>query len=371
MIPTHKVINLITAFKSNDKPKIDSSIKEIIAIAEKKGEVKLAYQLRKLYSLPSKPTSKTESNITPQLFNTVDNNLYDRRLSSINESDIILNNTNKEILSEIVQSYKRRKLFESKGIASENKILVYGQPGTGKTLFAYVLAGELGLPIYHVHLDTLISSYLGETGKNIRQIFEQAKKEESILFIDEFDSIAKKRDDQHELGELKRVVTVLLQNIDEFSHNSLLLVATNHEHLLDQAIWRRFDYQMNLDLLDQDSLKRLLKLYLPTLSNTELKLLAFIAQGISGAIIKQLIHKTLRKKILKKSSLDISTLLLEELIKISHISDLDLKSDSNRAYLTDVIEKLRKLDSKYYTFKKIEELTGIPDSTLNHYFIKK
>ena len=89
-------------------------------------------------------------------------------------------------------------------------------------------------------LDTLISSLLGNTAKNIHKIFEYAKKQPCVLFLDEFDAIAKARDDQHELGELKRVVNSLLQNMDEYCQNGILVAATNHHELLDSAIWRRF-----------------------------------------------------------------------------------------------------------------------------------
>lgn len=369
MIPTGKIVELISAFKVGDQYKIDLAIKDIIAVAEKKGQIKLAQQLRKLYSAPSLNRDYDENRkLYPQGFsNPNTTKLFERRVSKVGVSDIILSQKNKDIFDEIRASFLERKQFIKEGIASENKILIYGEPGTGKTLFAYVIAGALDLPILHVHLDSLVSSYLGDTGKNIRQIFEEARKESCVLFIDEFDSIAKKRDDHYELGELKRVVTVLLQNIDDFPPDSILVAATNHHHLLDEAIWRRFDYQLNLDILDKKALEALLELYLGKSKNIEIELLAFVAQGKSGAVIKQAIHKALRKKILKKSTEDINVFLLEELLKIANLKVIDFKAEENKKRIKNIVQKLKAFDSKYYTFKRIEEITGIPDSTLSLY----
>lgn len=369
MIPTGKIVELITAFKTWDQYKVDLAIKDVIAIAEKKWQIKLAQQLRKLYSIPSMQRNDEKSwSFSPQgVLNQNVSQLFDRRISKVWPHDIVLSRKNREIFDDIKESFLERERFIKEWIASENKVLLYGEPGTGKTLFAYVLAGSLGLPILHVHLDTLVSSYLWDTGKNIRQIFEDAKKEWCVLFIDEFDSIAKKRDDQHELGELKRVVTVLLQNIDSFSSESILVAATNHQHLLDEAIWRRFDYQMNLDILDTESLNELLKLYLSENSSVQIDLLAFIAQGLSWAVIKQAIHKALRKRILKKNIDDINIILIEELLKLGDLKRVDFKTEENKKHIKELIQKLRTYNKKYYTLKKIEEITGIPDSSLSHY----
>ena len=119
-------------------------------------------------------------------------------------------------------------------------LLLYGPPGCGKTSIAYYLAHRLGLPLVTARLDALISSLLGNTAKNLRRVFDFANRQPCVLFLDEFDAIAKARDDQHELGELKRVVNSLLQNMDTYCQHGVLIAATNHQELLDDAIWRRF-----------------------------------------------------------------------------------------------------------------------------------
>lgn len=125
--------------------------------------------------------------------------------------------------------------------------MLYGPPGCGKTTVAQLISSITNLPLVTARLDGLVSSLLGSTAKNIRKVFDYASKRECILFLDEFDVIAKLRDDKNELGELKRVVNSLIQNIDEFSEDSILIAATNHHKLLDPAIWRRFNTILALE----------------------------------------------------------------------------------------------------------------------------
>ena len=125
------------------------------------------------------------------------------------------------------------------GIRSSFSLLLYGPPGCGKTTIANFIAKEAGLPIVTARLDTIVSSLLGSTSKNIRKIFEFANSKPCVFFIDEFDAIAKARDNEHEHGELKRVINSLLQSIDQF--DNILIAATNHSEILDSAVWRRFN----------------------------------------------------------------------------------------------------------------------------------
>lgn len=144
----------------------------------------------------------------------------------------------------IVKEQSKKSEIANAGLKPSDTVLFTGAPGVGKTLAAKWLANELSLPLYTLNLATVMSSFLGKTGNNIHQVFEFAAKVPCVLFLDEFDAIAKRRNDDSEIGELKRLVTVLLQEIDTFAGEGLLIAATNHADLLDPAVSRRFDVKV-------------------------------------------------------------------------------------------------------------------------------
>lgn len=139
-----------------------------------------------------------------------------------------------------------------RGLSPTRSILFSGPPGVGKTMSAKWIANRLDVPLLILDLATVMSSFLGKTGSNIRSVLDYAKTINCVLLLDELDAIAKKRDDEGDVGELKRLVTVLLQEIDEWPSTSLLIAATNHSELLDPAIWRRFDEIILFPLPNRD-----------------------------------------------------------------------------------------------------------------------
>lgn len=144
-------------------------------------------------------------------------------------------------IEQVVAEQRHLASLEKQGLGPTRSLLFVGPPGVGKTMSARWLASLLGRPLITLDLATVMSSYLGKTGANIRSVLDYAKSVESVLLLDEFDAIAKKRDDEGDVGELKRLVTVLLQEVDDWPSTSLLVAATNHGELLDPAVWRRFD----------------------------------------------------------------------------------------------------------------------------------
>jgi SpoVK/Ycf46/Vps4 family AAA+-type ATPase len=141
----------------------------------------------------------------------------------------------------VVEERRHEQELRQAGLNPTRSILFVGAPGVGKTLAARWLASVLERPLFTLDLAAVMSSYLGRTGNNIRVVLEYAQKSPAVLLLDEFDSIAKRRDDEAEVGELKRLVTVLLQSVDEWPPHGLLIAATNHPELLDPAVWRRFE----------------------------------------------------------------------------------------------------------------------------------
>jgi SpoVK/Ycf46/Vps4 family AAA+-type ATPase len=156
-------------------------------------------------------------------------------------SEMILDSATRSALERIVQEQRRLELLASYGLKPLRKILFCGPPGCGKTMAAEALAKELYLPLVLVRFDAVISSYLGETAANLRKVFDFAASRPMVILFDEFDAIGKKRDDVEEHGELKRVVNAFLQMLDGFAGEAITIAATNHEQLLDPALWRRFD----------------------------------------------------------------------------------------------------------------------------------
>jgi hypothetical protein len=152
--------------------------------------------------------------------------------------DLVLNAALVESLRTLADEYRRWDEIDRHGIPRRQRILFFGPPGCGKTSAAEAVATELGLPLVLVRIDAVVSSYLGETASNLHRIFDFVAQGSWVLLFDEFDALGKARDDPTEHGEVKRVITAFLQMLDAFRGPSLLIAATNHEHLLDPALWR-------------------------------------------------------------------------------------------------------------------------------------
>jgi SpoVK/Ycf46/Vps4 family AAA+-type ATPase len=186
-------------------------------------------------------------------------------------------------------------------------LLFFGKPGVGKTLGARWLADKLNLPLMILDLSAVMSSFLGRTGNNIRNVFDYSKNTKCVLLLDELDAIAKRRDDTSDIGELKRLVTVLLQEIDDWPSESILISATNHPKLLDPAVWRRFDMTIEFPMPNLLQTKQAVKMYLgnETLKNDEwLEILSLIFEGISYSDIQREILRLRRLSITNKIRMD-------------------------------------------------------------------
>lgn len=209
-------------------------------------------------------------------------------------------------LNQIILEWNKKKELKRAGLAASKAVLFSGPPGTGKTLAAKWIAKELNLPVFTLNLASVMSSLLGKTGNNIQCVFERTKNVPCILLLDEFDSIAKKRDDLTEIGELKRLVTVLLQEIDNWSDNSLLIAATNHQDLLDSAVWRRFDVVLNFGNPSSEIIERVIRLYLGSINSESEKLipaLTILFQNDSYSGIQKSLLQIRKKALLNNSSL--------------------------------------------------------------------
>ena len=164
-----------------------------------------------------------------------------------------------EALRQVVHERERSERLAEAGVDPTRTVLFTGPPGVGKTLAAKWIARELGRPLAILDLSAVMSSFLGRTGSNLRTVLDFARDHDCVLLLDELDAVAKRRDDTTEIGELKRLVTVLLQEIDEWPPSGWLLAATNHADLLDPAVWRRFEIIVEFPLPEAESLEALLR----------------------------------------------------------------------------------------------------------------
>jgi len=218
---------------------------------------------------------------------------------------IVLHPMNRTIIHEFIAIMGMKEKFEAHDVPIPNKIVMFGPPGTGKTLSAFYIAQQLALPLVLVRLDAIIHSHLGETGSNIRKIFEYAKSSPCVLFLDEFDAIARTRDNNDEVKEMARVVNTLLQCLDEFEGDSVFIAATNLEEQLDHAVWRRFDTRITYSLPTTDSRREYIGLLTGQFEQEEgiLDETAELVQGCSFAEIEQVILKAKRKAIIDNTPL--------------------------------------------------------------------
>lgn len=155
--------------------------------------------------------------------------------------ELVLSPQTRNALNRVVTEWRKGDLLKAHGLRPVSKLLFYGPPGCGKSVAAEALAKALYLPLATVKFDALVSSYLGETSSNLRRVFDYARSRPMVLLFDEFDAIGRERVAVEEHGELKRVVNSFLQMLDGFNADTLTIAATNHEGLLDPALWRRFD----------------------------------------------------------------------------------------------------------------------------------
>jgi hypothetical protein len=239
------------------------------------------------------------------------------RLSLIDEepwpqTPVILNGETRAAIERFVADVQNAEKLAASGLLTRFGLMLAGPPGTGKSLLAGHIAAQLRRPFFVARLDSLISSRLGETAKNIRQIFDFAPAAGGVLFLDELDAIAKKRDDRHELGELKRVVNTVIQGLDSLDDRAVVIAATNHPQLLDPAIWRRFPYRCDLGLPDEDARTALWLQFLYERNEEKTAnatVLSRMSGGLSGADIENLALATRRVAVLGDTDLSEAQLL--------------------------------------------------------------
>jgi len=212
--------------------------------------------------------------------------------TDIESSAPLFNATVRQAIGTIVEEWEHFDALAEIDIRPSKTCLIYGAPGTGKTRLALWIARELDLPVVLVKLDGLVSSFLGTTARNIGNLFTFANRYRCVLLLDEFDAIAKVRDDPQEVGEIKRVVNALLQNLDIRRDVGFTVGITNHPKLLDPAVWRRFEVQLEIPKPDFEMRKVIAAHFMPPVKapDSHLRLISWFTEGATGAEIESLVR---------------------------------------------------------------------------------
>lgn len=266
MASAEHIKGLIRAHLEQDNARFKTIVLQIAANEARQGHMVVARELKQL--------SEKLSNIN-NIVQINNNPLLEMYMPNDKISELIVSNNQKIKINRILEEFKNRDKLQAYGLSNRRKILLEGAPGTGKTFTASVIASELGVPLFVVQMDKIVTKFMGETSVKLRLVFEDIKKNIGVYFFDEFDAIGANRSLDNEVGEARRILNSFLQFIEQDDSNSIIIAATNNHRLLDQALFRRFDDVIHYAMPEEDEIraifeKKLVKKYYIGNINTSL-----------------------------------------------------------------------------------------------------
>ncbi len=236
------LLKLVDAALNGEDDRVRSIVESISAEETQKRHTVLADELAQLLDRPRRVS------LTPQLAPTAPSEGLLEVTPKRRLHDLFLKNEVRDELTALIEEQHRADLLRAYNLEPRHRVLLIGPPGNGKTSCAEAVAAELSVPLLVVRYETVITSFLGETGTKLSLVLESARRRHCVLFLDEFDTLAKERGDEHDTGEIKRIVSTLLLLLDQLPSYVVICAATNHSELLDRAVWRRFQVRLELGM---------------------------------------------------------------------------------------------------------------------------
>ncbi len=298
-----QIKDVVRAFQARDELAFRRAVNEIIEEEEARHHFAIARDLRALLAVGGGARQPDSLFTLPPAPKSRDNewDLIDVRIPELDLSDLVLEPSVASTLDEVAGEVAHWEELTSAGVPKRQKLLFTGPAGTGKTSAAEGLATMLGWPLGLVSVDTVVSSYLGETATNLRRVFEFARDHRLVLVFDEFDALGRMRDDSSEHGEMKRVVSSFLQFLDHYSGPSILIAITNYPGLLDFALWRRFDEVAEFKRPSVHAIRRLLRLRARAMRVKPFATdeVASALRGLPHAAVERFVYDVRREQILR------------------------------------------------------------------------
>lgn len=227
---------LVESHFDNDEQRFKQTVLQICAHSSKNGPTPFSNQLTSILKREEHKSNVQTTVVQKEILDAIDVSFPQGAIA-----DVALDVDNLNILKSFISEHSNIEKLKSIGLSPQNKLLLVGPSGTGKTMTASALAGEMCLPLYSIKLDSIISKYMGETAAKLRQIFEHMSLYKGVYFFDEFDSIGSKREMNNDVGEARRILNSFLIMMEQSSSESIIVAATNFPSLLDSALFRRFD----------------------------------------------------------------------------------------------------------------------------------
>ena len=319
MATASQITQLLESHNTGDDERFCAVALQVAASEARKGHSNVAKQIRSLVERTKieKNESESASNISMIAEPRGDAaELFDAVVTDFKLSDLVLPKVEKDRIRRILKEQHHLSEIRSHNLPVRQRLLLTGPPGCGKTMCASILSNELGLPLFVIRLDSLISRHLGESLSKIRLIFDTINQSRAVYLFDEFDSVGFQRDSDGEVGEMRRLLNLFLTYIENLSSNSLVVAATNHGDKLDNALYRRFDDLVEFKLPDEEQIQKIIEIRLASVKTSRLSWVRILkaAHSLSYAEIIRACDEAMKEKIIFRKKL-VTTPMITDALK--------------------------------------------------------